>query len=127
MQPSRAKWRASLAHGGRLAFSHAPARDLWPRWLEMAGADQVDANGGPGFSDSSLVLQAAVDGHGVALGRVFLAADDIAAQRLVKPFTLDLPNDYSYWLVYPKSSAAKLRVEAFRDWLLEETKAFRED
>ncbi len=105
---------------------HDQPRDLWPRWLEMAGAGEVDANGGPGFSDSSLVLQAAIDGHGVALGRVFLAADDIAAQRLIKPFELDLPNDYSYWLVYPKSSAAKVRVEAFRAWLLEETKAFRE-
>ena len=105
---------------------HDQPRDLWARWLELAGASEVEVNTGPGFSDSGLVLQAAIDGHGVALGRVFLAADDIAAQRLVKPFELKLPNDYIYWLVYPKSSAAKPRIEAFRDWLLEETMTFRE-
>lgn len=105
---------------------HDQPRDLWVRWLEMADAPDVDANAGPGFSDSSLVLQAAIDGNGVALGRVFLAADDIAAGRLVKPFAQNLPNDYSYWLVYPRSAATKPRVELFRDWLLSETRSCRE-
>ncbi len=80
----------------------------------------MDARSGPGFSDSALVLQAAIDGRGVAMGRLFLAADDIAAGRLVKPFAQQLVNDFSYWLVYPKASASKPRVAAFRDWLLTE-------
>lgn len=105
---------------------HDQPRDLWPRWLELAGVDAMGACNGPGFSDSSLVLRAAIDGHGVALGRLFLAADDIAAGRLLKPFAHQLPNDYSYWLVYPKSAAAKPRVAAFRDWLLAETRTFRD-
>lgn len=104
---------------------HDQPRDLWPRWLALAGAGEIDAQAGPGFSDSSLVLQAAIDGNGVALGRVFLAADDIAAGRLLKPFAQNLPNDYSYWLVYPKSAAAKPRIEIFRDWLLNETLSWR--
>lgn len=94
--------------------------DLWPRWLDAAGVRGIDASAGPSFTDSALVLQAAIDGHGVALGRLFLAADDIAARRLVKPFAYDLPNDYSYWLVYPPSSVVKPRVAAFREWLLAE-------
>ncbi len=99
---------------------HDQPRDLWARWLELVGASDIETKSGPGFSDSGLVLQAAIDGYGVALGRLFLAADDIVAQRLVKPFAHNLPNDYSYWLVYPKSSAAKPRVAAFRSWLLHE-------
>jgi LysR family transcriptional regulator, glycine cleavage system transcriptional activator len=99
---------------------HDQPRDLWSRWLEMVGADGVDTRNGPGFSDSSLVLQSAIDGQGVALGRLFLASGDIAAQRLVKPFTQNLPNDFSYWLVYPKTSAQRPRVDAFRSWLLGE-------
>jgi LysR family glycine cleavage system transcriptional activator len=99
---------------------HDQPRDLWPRWLEMVDAGEGAVKSGPGFSDSGLVLQAAMDGHGVALGRLFLAMDDIAAQRLVKPFAENQPNDFSYWLVYPKASGTKPRVEAFRSWLLGE-------
>jgi LysR family glycine cleavage system transcriptional activator len=102
---------------------HDQPADLWPRWLDAAGVTEVDARPGPGFTDSSLVLQAAIDGHGVALGRLFLAADDIADRRLVQPFAKALPNDYSYWIVYPKAAAGKPRTAAFRDWVLAEAAA----
>ena len=108
---------------------HDQPGDLWPRWLALAGATRSEAEAiaraGPGFSDSALVLQAAAEGQGVALGRLFLASSDIAAGRLVKPFALDLPNDYSYWLAYPPAAAGQPRLGAFRDWLLAETSAWR--
>jgi LysR family glycine cleavage system transcriptional activator len=97
----------------RHALIHATPRDGWARWLEMAGIDGIDA--GKGFA-----LQAAMDGRGIVLGRTFLAADDIAAGRLVAPFALELPNDFSYWLVYPTSSAGLAHVKAFRAWIMDE-------
>lgn len=111
---------------------HDQPGDLWPRWLSLAGANRSQTASaamreGPEFNDSALVLQAAAEGHGVALGRVFLASADIAAGRLVKPFALDLPNDFSYWLVYPKAAASQPRLTAFRDWLLAETSVWREE
>lgn len=112
-----------------LTLLHDQPGDLWPRWLALAGASrsEVDAiaRAGPGFSDSALVLQAAAEGQGVALGRMFLASADITAGRLVKPFALDLPNDYSYWLAYPPAAAGQPRLAAFRDWVLAETSAWR--
>lgn len=108
---------------------HDQPGDLWPRWLSLAGATRSEAEAivraGPGFSDSALVLQAAAEGHGVALGRMFLASADIEAGRLIKPFALDLPNDYSYWLAYPQAAAGQPRLVAFRDWLLAETSDWR--
>lgn len=107
---------------------HDQPGDLWPRWLALAGATRSEADAvraGPGLSDSALVLQAAAEGHGVALGRIFLASADLAAGRLVKPFALDLPNDYSYWLAYPKAAAGQPRLAAFRDWVLAETSVWR--
>jgi LysR family glycine cleavage system transcriptional activator len=86
----------------------------------MVGAMDIQATQGPSFSDAALVLQAAMDGHGVAMGRAFLAANDVAAGRLVQPFAQVLTNDFSYWLVCPKSTAAKPRITAFRSWLLAE-------
>lgn len=109
---------------------HDQPGDLWPRWLALAGATRSEADAimrtGPAFSDSALVLQAATDGQGVALGRMFLASADITAGRLVKPFALDLPNDYSYWLAYPPATAQHPRLTAFRDWVLAETSAWRD-
>lgn len=99
---------------------HDRPGEQWQRWLDSVGVAGIDARSGPGFSDSALVLQAAIDGRGVAMGRLFLAADDLAAGRLVKPFAQQLANDFSYWLVYPKAAASKPRVAAFRAWLLAE-------
>ncbi|PFH11255.1 LysR family glycine cleavage system transcriptional activator [Collimonas sp. PA-H2] len=99
---------------------HDTPRDSWPRWLELVDAPAVDVRKGASFTDSSLALQAAADGHGVLLGRLFLAAGDIAAGRLLAPFPQRLKNDYAYWLVYPKASAQNPRIAAFRSWLLGE-------
>ncbi|MES2070092.1 MAG: transcriptional regulator GcvA [Pseudomonadota bacterium] len=100
---------------------HDAPRDGWPRWLAMhgvAGVAGIDASRGYVFNDSSLVLQAAMEGLGVALGRTFLAADDLTAGRLVAPFPHTLPNDYGYWLVYPKTSPILARIMVFREWIL---------
>ncbi|HWW06815.1 transcriptional regulator GcvA [Collimonas sp.] len=102
------------------ALLHDAPRDGWPRWLELVDASAVDARKGAGFTDSGLALQAAIDGHGVLLGRLFLAADDLAAGRLVTPYKQRLKNDYAYWLVCPKASAQNPRIMAFRSWLLTE-------
>lgn len=99
---------------------HATPRDGWERWLNAAGVQGVDPARGLVISDSAMALQAAIDGRGVVMGRTCLAGADIAAGRLVAPFALEIPNDFSYWLVYPKTSAQLANIEAFRDWILAE-------
>jgi len=94
----------------------------WPTWLRTAGATRVDAARGPTFSDSSMLLQAAIDGQGVALGRSVLVSDDLAAGRLVKPFALSFPANAAYWLVAPPEAWDRPKVKAFREWLLGEAK-----
>lgn len=89
----------------------------WSDWLGAAGAVGVNPHRGPAFNDSSMVLQAALDGQGVALGRTVLAADDLASGRLVRPFPLSLPSPSAYWVVYPPRSAQHPKIVAFRDWL----------
>jgi LysR family glycine cleavage system transcriptional activator len=92
----------------------------WPTWLRTAGVSEVDAHRGPTFSDSSLLLQAAIDGQGVALGRSVLVMDDLAAGRLVAPFELSFPANAAYWMVAPPNAWDRPKVKAFRDFLLEE-------
>jgi LysR family glycine cleavage system transcriptional activator len=89
-------------------------------WLRTAGVEGVDAYRGPRFQSSVHAVQAAVQGEGVVLGRSALVADDLRAGRLIKPFTLSLPADLAYYVVYPTQTAARPKIRAFRDWLLDE-------
>ena len=59
-------------------------------WMLAAGIKDFNDSRGLHFSQTSLAVQAAIGGHGVALGDSSLVADDIAAGRLVKPFELTL-------------------------------------
>ena len=95
----------------------------WQMWLRAAGAEQVDAERGARFTHSSLALQAAVDGQGVALGSESLAGDDLAAGRLVRPFDVTLPMNFAYYLVYPEDTAERPKIANFRNWILAEIAA----
>src|SRR2546430_11107383 len=93
------------AHGG------------WAEWLRAAGAAEVDARRGTIFTDAHLMLQAAADGPGVALARSALAAGDLAAGRLVRPYECAVPTRYRYFLACPPTHAQRPEVRAFRDFL----------
>ena len=101
---------------------HDDGHGDWRTWLLAAGADRVDATRGPIFTDSSMLIQAAMAAQGVALARGVLAADELAAGRLVRPFTLSLPTEYAYYLVCPINAAEQPKIAAFRDWLLGEAR-----
>ncbi len=92
----------------------------WNAWLETAGVGDIDATHGPGMSPSAMVVQAAIDGQGVALGRSVLVESDLAEGRLVKPFELTIPLDYAYYVVCPENAAERPKVAAFRQWVIEE-------
>lgn len=93
---------------------------VWRMWLLAAGVDGVDAERGPRFNDLGLVMQTAIAGHGVALVPIVLAADDLAAGRLVRPFELSVPVDFGYYIVCPKHRMKEPKVSAFAAWLREE-------
>lgn len=93
----------------------------WETWLEKAGMADGVKQRGLRINNSAAVLQAAIDGHGVALARSILAHDDLAAGRLVRLFPeLSIPSALAYYVVYRPERASLPRLAAFRDWLLEE-------
>ena len=99
----------------------------WQAWLEAAGAGEVDAGQGPRFNLSSMAIQAAIDGQGLALGQYLFAADDLAAGRLVKPFDLTLPLASPYCILSPSDRPQRPAAQAFRIWLLQEAQAYQSD
>ncbi|SRR5258708_4480094 len=114
-------------HGGRLPkrpadlarFTLMRSNDeFWAPWFRAAGV-KLDEPRSPVFSDSSHVIQAAVDGRGIALGRRSIAETDLRAGTLVRLFNIAIPADGANYLVWPKG---KLSANAalLRDWLLQQ-------
>ena len=95
----------------------------WAQWLAVAGARQVEARRGPIIDNSTVLLQAAIDGQGVALSSEAIIRADLEAGRLVKPFDVDLDADNAYYLVAPPRAFERPNVQAFRDFLLAELEA----
>ncbi len=110
----------TLLHDDSLYIS-GPAPD-WRMWLRLAGVDDVDPDRGPRFNQAAHAMEAAIEGLGVVLGRESLAASDIAAGRLVRPFALTLPTEFAYYLVRPDAGGDRPKVAAFRDWILDESR-----
>jgi LysR family glycine cleavage system transcriptional activator len=97
---------------------HDEMHQDWDLWLKAAGVSTVDATRGQGFDDSALLIQAAVAGMGVALGRSALVKADLEAGLLTAPFTLRLPAENAYFLVCRPGTENLPKIRAFREWLM---------
>jgi LysR family glycine cleavage system transcriptional activator len=102
----------------RHTLLHDRDRAGWRQWLVTFGVPADIAENGPVFSDTSLAIDAAVAGQGVALARSALATLDLAGGRLVRPMGEAIPAAFAYWIVCPKASAKDPKITAFRDWLV---------
>ncbi len=111
---------ADLSHATLL---HDELREDWAMWFAAAGLTGVDTARGPGFDDSGLLIQAAIEGLGVALGRSVLVKGDLDAGRLVRPFDVALAAEFAYYLVYPPDLESAPKIETFRAWLLATARA----
>jgi LysR family glycine cleavage system transcriptional activator len=100
-----------------------PSCPDWRMWLKAAGVDGIEATRGLRFNQSSLVLEGAISGRGVALAKGRLAFADLAEGKLVKPFDVSQPVDFAYWFVCPPPRSALQKVTVFRDWLCAEAAA----
>jgi LysR family glycine cleavage system transcriptional activator len=107
--------RHTLIHDASMPA--ASAFPQWSTWLEAAGVSGVDLQRGLHLNASMLVIQAAIEGHGVALGRSVLVADDLATGRLVRPFAIRVPLQFGYFIVHPRKPVQAKAVEAFGNWL----------
>jgi len=98
-----------------------PSCPTWPMWLAARNLDHIDGRRGLRLNQSSLVIEAAVAGKGVALAKRQLAAADIAAGRLTVPFEDDAqPLHFAYWLIWRRGRTVSPSLKAFMDWLREE-------
>lgn len=94
--------------------------ERWKPWFEAAGVDLPEPDRGALYSDSSHMVQAAIEGQGVAIARSSLLGDDLKNGVLVKLFDIELHNSRKYYLVYPPRMKDSPKLAVFRDWLRKE-------
>ena len=111
----------ALIHDRSMAFENN--FPTWRSWLRSAGCADIDCERGLQINDSAAVIQAAIAGSGVALGRTTLVAKDLAEGRLVRPFGDELAYDFAYYLIDRPDAANRPGVAAFKVWMLAKARA----
>lgn len=112
-----------------LLHEDGPERDAmcpdWAAWSRSAGLHDIGAGPGFRFNQSSLIIDAAIAGQGLGLGKLRLAAADIEAGRLVVPFGEPQTVEFAYFFAATPYKASDPRIARFRDWLNAEAAAAR--
>jgi DNA-binding transcriptional LysR family regulator len=93
----------------------------WNLWLHALGLHDIKPAGMLHFSHYDQLIHAAVNGQGIALGRLPLVRQMLRDGRLVAPFKKSVVSSRSYFLLRAARSADKPAVQAFANWLMTET------
>lgn len=94
----------------------------WPAWFEVAGTAPIRPRGALHLTQYDQVIQAAVDGQGVAVATSPLVKQLIREGRLVAPLKQRASSARAYYVAVAPPSAKRPEVEAFLQWLLAEAK-----
>ncbi|HMA73467.1 MAG TPA: transcriptional regulator GcvA [Xanthobacteraceae bacterium] len=114
-----------LRHHVLLHFDYAGALPSfldWGTWLTSLGIGDLKPAGALHFSQYEQMIQAAISGQGVALGRQPLVNDLIQSGALVTPFGRAVVGSRAYFIIESEHGGAKPHVRQFAAWLIEEAR-----
>ncbi|HWW04498.1 transcriptional regulator GcvA [Collimonas sp.] len=107
-----------------LLMANAKMEYEWRAWSRMTGVNLASARITP-LRDYNIVLQAALAGQGVAMGRGALIAEHLQSGRLIEPLGPAIPmNGIGYWVLTPHGTLSE-EVTMFRNWLITEAASFK--
>jgi len=99
----------------------------WNAWLAGAGANGMKPSGTMQFSQYCQLIQAAVGGKGIGLGRTPLVDGLLKEGALVRPFgrrfVFSSPDAYGYFVIVSPKARARPEVEHFLCWIRKQTGA----
>jgi len=95
-------------------------RSIWPRWLEAAGLDHINPQGGYEFEQTDMAIRAAVDGLGIVIADKRMVARTLREGHLVQLMDVQVDGNHSYWFVLREEQPLVHALISFRDWLQRE-------
>ncbi|WP_420473909.1 LysR substrate-binding domain-containing protein [Noviherbaspirillum sp. ST9] len=94
----------------------------WSDWLSAKGFAHAKPKAYLHFNQYDQVVQAAIEGHGVALGRGALVQPMLNDGRLVAQRNAKIGvDDHAYWLVQATESPRE-EVKVFSEWIVQEAR-----
>ncbi|WP_246519939.1 transcriptional regulator GcvA [Ancylobacter lacus] len=90
---------------------------FWGAWFAAAGAGGLAFEETLYFNDVGLMLDAAVQGQGIALASRLLAESDLKAGRLVRPFDIEVETGAGFFVLTSPDFSEKPAVAEFRSWI----------
>ena len=111
-------WQQTLLMDENL--HHGTASPTWDFWARACGLTAPAPRKTRQLGQSNMIVQAAIAGLGVALGREPLVIDALMSGQLVRPFPQITRSPLSYWLVQREDAPTSERISVFRDWILEQ-------
>jgi DNA-binding transcriptional LysR family regulator len=114
-----------LRHHCLLHLESGPNAQMleWPPWLRAMKIEGLKPASVLHFSMYDQMIHAAIDGQGVALGRLPLVNRLLAQRKLVAPFKKSVVSPRSYFLFQSDASRKKPEVREFLAWLQAEASA----
>jgi DNA-binding transcriptional LysR family regulator len=88
----------------------------WRTWLSRNDIHLPAQHKGLQVNNYPMLIDAARNGQGIALGWRYLVDADIDNGALVKPVDVSIKTKLGYYLVWPDRSGLPSTVLAFRDW-----------
>lgn len=107
----------------KIQNAHRP--DSWLRWMAAKGIERRGPISGPRFSQTTMVIEAALAGIGLAVLPAFMIEEYLADGRLHLPFGAAVASGAGYYAVYPETRRPSAPIRTFRDWILSETRHLR--
>ncbi|WP_424986120.1 LysR substrate-binding domain-containing protein [Microbulbifer sp. S227A] len=98
------------------------AHDLWPAFLRLLGTTERNGHG-LRLSQTTLAVDAALAGQGIALVSDFLVARDIKAGNLVQVTPQVMPGNSDFYLLVERSARRNPAMETVITWLTSQAAA----
>lgn len=119
LQDSKSLLNLPLIHD--LTMDSHSGFTTWDTWLQYNQISDEPTQRGLKINNSAAVLQAAIDGHGVALARSVMAADDLKTGRLLRLYPeMKCSSTLAYYMVYREECQNMPKLVAFKSWLIGE-------
>jgi LysR family glycine cleavage system transcriptional activator len=102
-----------------LLFAEARPDD-WRLWFQRSDAGSIRPRKTLRFDHSSLALEAAKDGMGIAIGPLSMIQNEIRRKALVPLFPDKTVETPGYFSICASSRHSEQKINAFNEWLVEE-------
>jgi LysR family transcriptional regulator, glycine cleavage system transcriptional activator len=108
----------SAAELSKLPLIHDERSEGWNEWFESVGVAVGEMSAGLDFSDSDLALQAAIQGHGIALASLPLVQELLAEKMLIQSHPHSLKTGHSWSAISTNKEHSEPITKSTWDWLM---------